>query len=177
MDILLASPILGPILIFLLRISDVSLGTLRMILVLRGARTWVPVLAALESLIWVLAVGSAIRNLTSPLHLAGYAGGYATGNLVGMWLEGKLALGLATLRVISKGSGVEVAEALRENGVGATEFVGQGREGRVEMIYSVVKRRQVVNAIRVVEAWDPDAFIAVDEPRVVRRGQFLMKRR
>lgn len=168
-DLLFAGP-WGPILIFVLRIFDVSLSTMRILLSMRNQRLLVPIIGFFEVLIWIFAVGSAIRNLDSVWHVLGYAGGFASGNIVGMWIEGKLAIGLATLRIISRAGGVELAEALRSRGYGVTEFFGQGREGRVEVVYTAVARREVPRVLAEVSRWDPEAFITVEEPREVRRG-------
>lgn len=167
----------GPLAIFALRIVDVSLATTRTLLSIRGARMVVPVLGFFESLIWVLAVGTAIRHLNSPLHVLGYAGGFAAGTAIGLWLEEKLALGLATFNIISRQGGVEIAQGLRDRGFGVTEFLGQGREGSVEMVNTVVRRRQVRDVLAEVDRWDPDAFVSVEEPRTVRRGWMFDKRR
>lgn len=168
---------LGPLIIFALRIVDVSLATVRMLLVMRNARKLVPVIGFAESLIWVVAVGTAITNLHSVWHVLGYSGGFAAGTWVGLWLEGKLAVGLATVRVISRAYGEDLAEALRGRGFGVTEFQGYGREGRVELIYTLVKRRQIPEVIDEVERWDRDAFISVEEPRTILRGWMFPTRR
>jgi uncharacterized protein YebE (UPF0316 family) len=128
------------------------------------------VIGFFEVLIWIFAVGNAIRHLDSAWHLLGYAGGFAAGNVVGMWIEEKLAIGLATIRVISRHSGVELADALRAYGFGATEFAGHGREGRVEVVHTVVQRRDIPKVIVEVDRWDPDAFVTIEEPRHIRRG-------
>jgi uncharacterized protein YebE (UPF0316 family) len=167
----------GPIIIFGLRIIDVSLATLRMLLTMRNERRMVPVIGFFESLIWVVAVGTAIQNLHSFWHILGYSGGFASGTLVGLWLEGRLAVGLATVRIISKGSGGVVAQTLRDRGFGATEFEGKGREGRVDLIYTLVQRRQIPAVIAEVERMDPGAFITVEEPRTMRRGWMFPMRR
>lgn len=169
MDALFAGP-WGPLLIFSLRICDVSLALLRTLLAVRNVKVAVPIIGFFEVLIWIFAVGAAIRNLSSPWHLLGYAGGFAMGNVVGMWIEGKLAFGLAIVRVISKHGGVEVAEALREKGFGVTEFAGHGRDGTVEILDTVVKRRHIPEVLRVVDLWDPRAFVMVEEPRLIRHG-------
>jgi len=168
-DALFAGP-WGPVLIFVLRIFDVSLSTLRILLSVRNQRVMVPIIGFFEVLIWIFAVGSAIRNLESIWHVLGYAGGFAMGNIVGLWIEGKLAIGLATLRIISRAGGVELAEALREKGYGVTEFYGQGRDGRVEIVYTAVARREIPRVLDEVARWDPDAFVTVEEPREIRRG-------
>lgn len=175
-DLLFAGP-WGPVLIFVLRIFDVSLSTMRILLSMRNQRVLVPIIGFFEVLIWIFAVGSAIRNLDSVWHVLGYAGGFASGNIVGMWIEGKLAIGLATLRIISRAGGVELAEALRSRGYGVTEFFGQGREGRVEVVYTAVARREIPRVLAEVSRWDPEAFITVEEPREVRRGWMQAKPR
>lgn len=166
----------GPILIFFLRIVDVSLDTIRVLLAMRGMRYVVPFVAFVQVLIWIFAVGTAIRNLESPLHILGYAAGYATGNFVGLWLDEKLAFGLATVRIISRHGGVELAEALRDHGFGVTEFSGHGRDGTVEVVYTVIRRSQVGLVHKEVDRWDPDAFVTIEEPRSVRAGLLESRR-
>lgn len=169
MDTIFAGP-WGPLLIFSLRICDVSLALLRTLLAVRNVKVAVPIIGFFEVLIWIFAVGAAINNLNSVWHLLGYAGGFAMGNVVGMWIEGKLAFGLAIIRVISKHGGVEVAEALRDEGFGVTEFTGQGRDGNVEILDTVVRRRHIPAVLKVVDLWDPRAFVMVEEPRLIRQG-------
>jgi uncharacterized protein YebE (UPF0316 family) len=160
----------GPLAIFLLRIVDVSMSTMRILLAVRGHKYIVPFIGFFEVLIWVFAVGNAIRFLDSPLHLLGYAGGFATGSIVGLLIEERLAIGYATIRVVSRHVGVEMADALRSLGFGVTEFGGQGRDGRVEVVYTVCLRREIPRVIAEVERWDPQAFITVEEPRDIRWG-------
>lgn len=173
---LMAGPF-GPLIIFALRILDVSISTVRTILIIRGHRVLVPLLGFFESLIWVLAVSAAIRNLNSPFHVIGYAAGFATGNSVGLWIEGRLALGLSAVRIISADVGSGLAGQLRESGHGATVFSGEGHHGPVSLIYSVVQRRELTTLLRMVEATDPEAFVAVDDPRSMRRGWMTGSRR
>lgn len=173
---LLAGP-LGPLVIFLLRICDVSLATVRMLLMVRGARLLVPILGFVEVLIWIFAVGSVVSNLDSPLLMVGYAAGFAAGTSVGLWIEERMALGLATVRTMVREGGAAVAAALREEGYGVTELVGQGREGPVEVLYSVLRRRRVKRALEVIERMAPDSFVVVDEPRAVRRGWLFPQKR
>jgi uncharacterized protein YebE (UPF0316 family) len=168
-DQLFAGP-WGPLLIFSLRIFDVSLSTLRILLAVRGQRLLVPIIGFFEVLIWIFAVGNAIRHLESSWHVLAYAAGFSAGNVVGLWLEEKLAIGLATMRIVSQRAGVQLADALRAHGFGVTEFSGQGRAGRVEVVHTVVQRRDIPRVFTEVERWDPDAFVTVEEPREIRRG-------
>jgi uncharacterized protein YebE (UPF0316 family) len=167
----------GPLVIFAFRIVDVSLATLRMLFSVRGQRMLVPLIGFFEVLIWLFAAGSAIRYLNSPLHVLGYAGGFAAGTVVGLWVEEKLAFGLATVRIISAHGGVELADDLRARGFGVTEFAGEGREGKVEVVYTVARRSEIRGILEAADLWDPEAFVTVEEPRSIRRGWLLQKRR
>lgn len=167
----------GPLVIFGLRIVDVSMATMRMLLTMRGQRVLVPVIGFFEIVIWLYAAGSAIQYLSSPFHVVGYAGGFAAGTVVGLWLEEKLALGLATVRIISEHGGVEAADALRESGFGVTEFSGQGRHGTVEVVYTVAKRSDTQRILQLVDEWAPESFVTVEEPRSIHRGWLMQKRR
>ncbi len=167
----------GPIIIGLLRVGDVSLATVRMMLIMRGIRWPVPLIAFVEVLIWVLAVGSAIQNLQSGWHLVGYAGGFAAGNLVGMWVEEKLAFGFASLRIVSSDPGVEVATVLRDRGCGVTQFFGRGKSGDVEVLYTVVRRRDLPAILALVRERDPESFITIEETKSVMHGWLFFDRR
>jgi uncharacterized protein YebE (UPF0316 family) len=168
-DILFAGP-LGPLVIFLLRIVDVSLSTVRILLAVRGRKLLVPIIGFVEVLVWLVAAGNAIRHLDSVWHVLGYSLGFAAGTSVGLWLEEKLAIGIATMQVITLRTGAGLADALRTLGCGVTAYTGQGRTGPVEVMHTVVARRQIRTVLREVERWDPDAFITIEEPREIRRG-------
>jgi uncharacterized protein YebE (UPF0316 family) len=176
MESLFAGP-WGPLVIFGLRVVDVSMSTMRILLAVRGHRLIVPFIGFFEVLIWVVAVGNAIRFLDSPLHLLGYAAGFATGSLVGLLIEERLAIGHAIVRIVSRHAGVELADALRALGFGVTEFAGQGRDGPVEVSYTVCQRREIPRVIAEVERWDRQAFITVEEPRDIRWGWISSSRR
>lgn len=176
METFLLGP-LGPILIFFMRIGDVSLATIRMLMIMRNHRILAPLVGLVEVLIWIFAAGTAIRHLDSPMHILGYAGGFAAGNWVGMLLESRLALGMASVQVFSPTHGSEVAKTLREMGLGATTFTGEGRNGRIEVVYSVVKRRDVRGAMAAVHRLDPNAFVTVSEVSAIQYGWLFPKRR
>src|ERR1041385_1642768 len=132
-DALFASPA-GALAIFCLRIVDVSCDTMRVIFAIRGKRGIAAGLGFIQALVWIFAVGNAVKHLDSILHVLGYAGGYAMGTYVGVSLEQAIAYGVATIRIVSKTAGVEIAEALRTLGYGVTEFGGFGRDGAVEIL-------------------------------------------
>ena len=158
------------LLIFCLRIVDVSCDTMRVIFAIRGKRGIAAALGFVQALVWIFAVANAVKHLDSVLHVIGYAGGYATGTFVGVTIERAIAYGVATVRVVSKTAGVEIADALRDIGFGVTEFPGYGRDGSVEILNSVVQRNRVSEVLRVIEKWDENAFVTVEEPKILRGG-------
>jgi uncharacterized protein YebE (UPF0316 family) len=168
-DALFASP-WGALVIFGLRIVDVSCDTMRVIFAIRGKRGIAAVLGFIQALVWIFAVGNAVKHLDSILHVIGYAGGYAMGTYVGVSLEQAIAYGVATIRVVSNKAGVEIAEALRTAGYGVTEFPGFGRDGAVEIINSVVQRSHLPEVLEIVTTKDPEAFVTVEEPKILRGG-------
>lgn len=169
-DLLFASP-WGALLIFLLRIIDVSLDTMRVIFAIRGRRELAAVLGFCMAMVWIFAVGNAVKHVDSVLHILGYAGGYATGTFVGITIERLVAYGIAMVRIISAHGGVEIAQALRERGYGVTEIAGYGREGRVEVLFAAVQRSHLDDVMEIVNTWDDAAFVTVEEPKDMRGGR------
>ena len=172
--LLFASPT-GAILIFLLRIVDVSCDTMRVLFAIRGKRGIAGVLGFFQALIWIFAVGNAVKHLDSWMHIVAYAGGYAAGTMVGITIERAVAYGLATVRVISRHGGVEIAEGLRERGYGVTEIAGFGREGSVEILNCVVQRAHMDEVMTIIDQFDPNAFVTVEEPKILRGGSFAVR--
>ena len=121
----------GALLIFCLRIVDVSCDTMRVIFAIRGKRGIAAMLGFIQALVWIFAVANAVKHLDSILHVFGYAAGYATGTFVGVSLEQMIAYGVATVRIVTKKAGREIADALRKRGYGVTEYPGLGRDGNV----------------------------------------------
>ena len=123
-----------------------------------------------ESLIFVLAISSVLQNVNSIWNVLGYSGGFAVGTLVGLTIEERLALGYAMVQAISREAGGEIAEALREAGYGATEMVGQGLSGTVQVITTVANRREIATIARIVSDVDSSAFVTIDDANRVYRG-------
>lgn len=171
---LFAGPV-GALLIFMLRIVDVSCDTMRVLFAVRGKRLIAGVLGFFQAFIWIFAVGTAIRYLDSWMHILGYAGGFACGTMIGIAIEQTVAYGLAAVRIVSRIGGVEIAEALRDRGYGVTEFAGYGREGKVEVVNCVVQRAHLDEVVEIVEKWDPEAFVTVEEPRILLGGSLATR--
>ena len=168
-DAVFASP-WGALLIFCLRIVDVSCDTMRVIFAIRGKRGIAALLGFIQALVWIFAVANAVKHLDSILHVVGYAGGYATGTFVGVSLEQMIAYGVATVRIVTKKAGADIADALRQRGFGVTEYPGLGRDGNVEIVHSVVQRSHLNEVLEIINTKDEDAFVTVEEPKILSGG-------
>jgi uncharacterized protein YebE (UPF0316 family) len=154
-----------PVMLFLCRVIDVSLGTVRTILVVRGARIIAPLLGFVEVSVWIVAVSSVVQRLHHPMNIVAYAGGFATGNWTGMWLEQKLAIGHQIVRIISRTRGHSVAHALRLAGFGVTTLYGRGKEGPIVMCFVVAARRQTSYILEIAREVDADCFTTIEDTR------------
>ncbi len=160
----LDDPWVLPFLIFFARIVDVSLGTVRTILVFRGHRLTAAFLGFFEIMIWLLAAGKAIQNLDRWYLAVAYAGGFATGNIVGIWLESKLALGTELVRAISHNLDIDLAGRLRALGHSVTELAGSDENNTpVEVLLIVERRRRVPDLLRKILEIDPGAIITISD--------------
>lgn len=151
-----------PILIFCARICDVSIGTIRMLMVISGNRLASAALGFVEVMIWVLAVGGAVKHLDNPYAVVAFAGGYASGTLLGMTIENKLAIGYRLVRAINPLADLHLSSALREKGYAATRIEGTGRDGPVEIVFIAIRRRHVPELMGHLAQLAPDAFITVE---------------
>jgi uncharacterized protein YebE (UPF0316 family) len=152
---------LGGLLIFCLRLCDVSIGTVRTILVVQGRRLPVMCLAMLESTIWLLAVSRVLKEGINGDYwkVAGYAGGYALGTVLGMTVEKWLAFGKTLVRVISREHCQALRQQLLDRDFGVTAISGVGRDGEVLILFVVLKRRRFKELLSIIRATDPHAFI------------------
>lgn len=157
-------------LIFCLRLVDVSLGTVRLLMIGRGQRKIAPLLGFVEVTIWVVAISQVITNLDNIINILAYSGGFAAGTLVGMWIEDKLPLGYVGISIVSTTQGQKIARKLRQADYGVTELLGSGRSGVVNLITTIVPRKDVKHVFQLVSQTDPKSFIAVDDMKVVKRG-------
>jgi len=168
----LASPAawLNAALIFGLRITDMSLDTLRVLFVVRGQKRIAWILGFFQSAVFVIAITRVLSDLNNPLVILGYAAGFATGNVLGILAEERLAIGHIQLQIVSRRRGSAVAKALRASGYGVTEISARGRDGTVKLLTASVHRKDASRARSIVHEMDPDAFVTSEDVRPVRRG-------
>jgi uncharacterized protein YebE (UPF0316 family) len=161
-----------PLLIFAARVFDVTLGTLRIIFTSRGLRNLAPVLGFIETFVWIVAVSSLVKHAQNVAAYFGYAGGFAIGTLVGMFLENKLAIGTVTVRAIIRRDPKELISALLEAGFGITSVDGRGTTGTVKIIYTTLKRQDLPVVVDIFHRTLPGAFLSVEEVRSTEQGVF-----
>ena len=165
-----------PVLIFLARILDVSLGTVRVIFVSRRLKYLAPVVGFFEVMIWILVIGQIMKNLSSPVCYVAYAGGFATGNFIGILIAERLSLGMVLVRVIFSQPANGLIDRLRERRYGVTSLGGQGATGPVQVVFTIVPRREVEAVVDLVKQSHPEAFYSVEEVDFVERGVFPLRR-
>jgi uncharacterized protein YebE (UPF0316 family) len=158
-----------PALIFFLRICDMTLDTLRIIFMTKGFRRLAPIIGFFEILIWIIAITRIMRNLDNWLSYVAYAGGFATGNYVGMLVDEKLAIGHELIRVFTRMDAAKLATTLRSDGYGVTTVKASGMQGEVGILYIVANRRNQKHAIQIIQEYDPKAFITVQAIHRVNR--------
>jgi len=158
------------LLIFALRVGDMSLDTIRVLFVVRGKKLIVWILGFFQSLIFVIAISSVLSKLDNILNVLGYAMGFATGNLVGMLIEQRLAIGHILVTIISSTRGALITEKLRASGFAVTQIAGHGKDGTVFELHASVLRKDVPNVETITLEADPQAFITAEDVRPVRRG-------
>jgi uncharacterized protein YebE (UPF0316 family) len=154
-----------PLLIFLARVTDVSVGTIRVILLNRGMRLAAPVLGFFEVIIWLLAIGQIMKNLSNPTCYLAYAAGFASGNYVGLLLEVKLAMGLAMVRVMVSSDSTRLRRFLVKAGYRVTLVNAEGSRGPVDILFTVVRRRHLRRVIDLIQRLNPKAFYTIEDVR------------
>jgi len=164
--------ILLPLLIFIARVADVSLGTVRVIFITRGLKYLAPIVGFFEILIWLMAIGQIMRNLSNPLCYIAYAAGFATGNYVGILIAEKLSLGVVLIRVITSKEASELLEYLKSADYGVTSVDAQGSAGKVQVVFTIVRRREVASVVNLIKQFNPKAFYTIEEVGFVEEGIF-----
>ena len=163
-----------PMLIFFARIMDVSIGTLRLILLSRGEKYLAPALGFIEVIIWLLAIRQILQHLDNAACYIAYGAGFATGNYIGMMLNERLSLGKVILRIISRVKTDELIIKLRESGFGLTVVDAHGRAGDVKILFTILRKKELRAALDIVHNNDAQAFYTIEDVQTVREGYFRM---
>jgi uncharacterized protein YebE (UPF0316 family) len=156
--------------IFIARLANQSIDTIRFMMMLRGRKGIAWVLGVAETVIFVITLSAVFSNLQNILYIAAYPTGFATGNTLGMVIEERMAIGHVNIRIISSKRGSAIAEKLRAEGFAVTEIPARGRDGMVTLMDVSVRRKQVKRARQIAEKIDESAFITGEELRPMVRG-------
>ncbi len=158
-----------PLLIFFVRIVDMSMDTIRILLLYKGKKMLAPVIGFFQVLIWLFAIRQIFLNLSNVACYVAYAGGFACGTYAGMIIEEKLAIGFQVIRIITRKDGASLIASLREKGYGVTTIDGQGTTGKVSIIFTIVKRSQIPAALELVKTYNPKAFYTIEDIRSINK--------
>lgn len=156
--------------IFSLRIIDISLYTMRIMMVVRGRKLLAWGFAFFQASVYIIAIRGVLTGDRNLATIIGYAAGFATGLVVGILLESRLAIGYTHLRVVSSGRGVEITEQLRQAGHAVTEYPGRGRDGTVSVLSINVLRKHESEVLELIACADPEAFVTAENVISRRRG-------
>lgn len=161
-----------PLLIFISRVFDVTFGTLRIIFISKGKKFLAPFFGFFEIMIWLFAIGQVMQNLTNVNYYVAYAGGFAMGNYVGIYIEEKMAIGTLVIRIITKKDASDLIESLKSRNYGITIVDAQGATGSVKLIFTVIKRVDVNEVVGMIKHFNPKAFYSIEEVRGASEGVF-----
>jgi uncharacterized protein YebE (UPF0316 family) len=151
----------GGLLIMFMRICDVSIGTIRTILVVQGRKYLAGFAGSIEVLIWIFAIRFIFQNLNEIPQYIGYALGFGLGNIIGISLEQKIGFGFVQINVISRNYSKEIAEILRNNKYGVTSLPAEGGSGGLSIIVTIIPRKYQKSTIALIESVDQNAFITI----------------
>jgi uncharacterized protein YebE (UPF0316 family) len=166
-----------PLSIFCAEVCVVTLTTVRIIFISRGRKYLAPFMGFFEVSIWLFAVGQIMKNLNDVSCYLGYAAGYTLGTFLGILLESRLAIGTLLVRVITPRDTTRLAERLRAAGYGVTSLEGQGASGPVQVVLTIVPRKELARVTAIIRSFDPGAFYSVDDIQAAARGVFPMAKR
>jgi len=161
-----------PLLIFSARICDVSMGTIRVIFISKGIKNLAPLIGFFEVIIWLLAIGQVMNNVTNVASYIAYGGGFAAGTYIGMLIEEKISLGLTSVRIITNEDPTRLVEYLRSQNYGVTAVDGEGSAGQVKIIYSIIRRQDLPDVVDAIKKFNSGAFYSVEDVKSVSEGVF-----
>ncbi|NMB79890.1 MAG: DUF2179 domain-containing protein [Methanomicrobiales archaeon] len=165
-----------PLLIFIARVCDMSLDTIRVIFMAKGIKYLPAVIGFFEVIIWLVAIGQVMNNLTNVVCYVAYGAGFASGTIVGMAIEEKLSLGLTSVRIITKEDPSELMQYLRSHNYGVTSVDGEGGTGPVKMVFTIIKRQDLSHVVGIIKEFHPNAFYSIEDVKSVAEGVFPEQR-
>lgn len=167
--------VLLPALIFLARILDQSIGTMRLIFLSKGMKYIAPFLGFFEVIIWLLAIGQIMQHLNNWLCYVAYGAGFAMGNFIGITLEEKLSIGTSIIRVILPGDSTGLISALKSQNFGITMLDAEGAKGKVKILFSIIRRKDTPIFLKTLHDYHPAAFYTIEDVKEAKEGVFKQR--
>jgi len=165
-----------PLFIFLARVLDVSLGTIRIVFISKGLKYIAPIVGFFEVIIWLLAIRVIMQNLNNFVCYIAYGAGFGMGTFIGILIEKKLAVGRSIIRIITQKDATELVNHLRLEGYGVTSLNAQGTKGLVHVIYMVIRRHDFEKIACSIQRFNPKSFYTVEDVNLVSEGIFPIKK-
>ncbi len=159
--------------IFFARIFDVSLSTVRILMLTRGKRLPAAILGFFEVSIYITALSQVVGSLDKPWKILVYALGFSCGTLVGGYLEEKMAVGYTFVELVPKNQPLELVTALRDENFGVTLLEGEGRSGPRYILNIILRRKDLSRLRAVIDRVDPDAFYTILDARGTKGGYIM----
>ena len=159
-----------PVLVFVAELCVVTIGTVRIIFVSRGRKVLAPLLGFFEVTIWLFAIGQIMQNLTDITCYLAFAGGFTLGNFLGVLIEKRLAIGSVVVQVTTNRDAADLVTALRAAEYGVTSMDARGASGPVQVVFTVIKRRELDSVTAIIRDFDPKAFYAVNDLQAAAAG-------
>jgi uncharacterized protein YebE (UPF0316 family) len=159
-----------PLLIFCARITDVTFGTFRIVMVAKGQKYIAPILGFFEVGIWIIVISKIMQSMDNWICIFAYACGFATGNFIGLLIEDKIAMGFVKIQIITSKTAINLIQNLIESGFGITHHEANGSNGKVSIIYSVINRKQISLIVEMIGRHNPDAFYTIEDVKFVSKG-------
>jgi uncharacterized protein YebE (UPF0316 family) len=166
-----------PFLVFFAETCVVTLSTVRTIFVARGWKSLAPLLGFFEVSIWLFAIAQVMQNLTNLSCYIAFAGGFSLGNFLGVLIEQKLALGNVVVHITTRENAADLIASLKKVGYGVTALEAQGATGPVQVVFTVIKRKELPNVVAIIQGFDPKAFYSVNDLKTAVEGIFPATKR
>jgi uncharacterized protein YebE (UPF0316 family) len=149
--------------IFMARVADVSLGTIRVQFIVRRQKIKAALIGFVEVLIFIMIVGRVLRDMDHWPYLVAYAGGFAAGTLLGMVLAERFSKRVVQATIVARGQSASLEGAIRDAGFALTRYEGVGRDGPVEVLDVICTSGEMARLSPLVTHLDPKAFLFIHD--------------
>jgi len=168
---------LGYLFIFFAKIVEVSLMTVRTVLITRGEKLYGSFIGFFEVMIWLYVISTVLNGIQQdPIRMIVYSLGFCCGNYIGCMLEERLALGVLTITLISsKEDGIKLADILRDKHIGVTMMDAEGLHEVKKMLIIHAKRKRKSEIIKMIENSGLEAVVSISDTKTVYGGYGIRK--